>query len=172
MDNELLKQFEDALHRAQMSSDKAEKDGDAVAARNHVEAARQIAGEMRNLLRAEHPEAMTLPSPTEEGARLAAEGTTSKEAFFASAGREGLDKPAMGMKQAVLSGVSAVAPSIAGPVNEDLESLAKDEQTKGIYDRALQAAHPIAYALGSAAPYAAVPGSAGVVGGCCSDRRY
>lgn len=151
MDNALLKRYEEALHAAAKAGD--------------VEAARTLAGEMRNMLRSEHPEAMILPTPTEEGARMAARETTPTQAFLMTAGREGLDKPAMGMKQAVLGGVEALGGPAGVTARQELSNLAKQEAEKNIADIALRNEHPIASTLGGAAPYMAVPGSSGVMGG-------
>lgn len=154
MDSDLFNRYERALHNAAKAGD--------------IEGARRLAGEMRLMLREQYPEAMVLPSPQEEGARLAAEETTPGEAFLMAAGREGLDKPIQGMKQAYLiakQGLGADNPETFASATTDLANLEKQEKEKGIADAALSRAHPIASAVGSAAPYAAVPASSGVMGG-------
>ena len=95
----------------------------------------------------------------EAGARMAAEGTDAGEAALIGAGRK-VSKIGAGVKQAFLG-----LPSY--PMTEDMnrresERLAAQEDERDVAYGALRKKHPVATAAGEAAPYVAVPASAGI----------
>lgn len=128
------------LSQALLNADQA---GDA-------QAARAIASEIQRRRTALTPttkSGMDQQLTDEHAAFLAAEGTGPVKAAVIAAGRGG---------SKVLSGIEQLLTS-------DPERLKQEQRNEDVAYKGLTDAHPVATAVGEAAPYVAVPASAGVV---------
>lgn len=144
--------MDDALSRMERALQAAEQAGD-------VQAATALARDMRLMLKDVNP-TVDQTDHAAEGAKMAAKETGAVEAALIGAGR-GADKLVAGVKQGFLA--LPQYPLLEQSAAAKRAALAAEQKQGDEAFAPLQRERPISTAGGEAAPYAAIPASAGVL---------
>ena len=130
------------------------------AQKGDVAAARAITQDMQALLKAVNPNVLVPRDIELEGAKVVAKETGAGEAALIAAGR-GVDKVKAGVQQAY--NALPAYPLLEQDNQRAKDALAAEQGTKDRLFVPLAKEHPVSTAVGEAAPYAAIPASAGVL---------